>query len=153
MRLDGGLPGGEAEVLFDALPDGFLADLAKLGDLPLKAVGSQERVVVQVGLDPPLKPVSYQPVVASRPGLLDTGAGWATPGVSPDSATFQVPAAMAALLQSLIVLVGMPSSLETSVGGRPDFSIVKAVTLTELLRCVSSSWVSQLLSCLLATDK
>ena len=42
---------------------------------------------------------------------------------------------MEAFLQSLRVLVGMLSSLETWIGLTPDFRRVRAATLVELLLC------------------
>ena len=57
VRLDGGGPGGEAEVLHDAPPDGFLGDFAELGNLMLKAPGHEKQVTVQVVPNPPLEPV------------------------------------------------------------------------------------------------
>ena len=57
VRFDGGGPGGEAEVLHDAPPDGFLGDFAELGNLMLKAPGHEKQVAVQVVPNPPLEPV------------------------------------------------------------------------------------------------
>ena len=48
---------------------------------------------------------------------------------------FQLPEAMEAFLQSLKVLVGMLSSLETWIGLTPGFRRVRAATLVELLLC------------------
>ena len=75
MRLDGGLLGGDTEVIGDALADGLLADIPELGDLPLESVRSQEWVLVKVLLDPPLQAIANLPVVTSRTRILGAGSG------------------------------------------------------------------------------
>ena len=63
------------------------------------------------------------------------GTGMATTLLLSLAPLFQLPEAMEAFLQSLRVLVGMLSSLETWIGLTPDFRRVRAATLVELLHC------------------
>ena len=69
------------------------------------------------------------------PGSFLRGAGLATTLLLSQAPLFKLPEAMEAFLQSLRVLVGMLSSLETWIGLTPDFRRVRAATLVELLRC------------------
>ena len=69
------------------------------------------------------------------PGSFLRGAGLATTLLLSPAPLFQLPEAMEAFLQSLRVLVGMLSSLETWIGLTPDFRRVRAATLVELLLC------------------
>ena len=69
------------------------------------------------------------------PGSFLRGAGLATTLLLFSAPPFQLPEAIEAFFQSLRVLVGMLSSLETWIGQTPDFRRVRGATSVELLQC------------------
>ena len=75
LRLDGGPPGRDAEILGDTPADRDVADLAESRDLPLEAVRSEERIIFRMFLDPPLQPVGDLAVVTAGPRILGAGGG------------------------------------------------------------------------------
>ena len=77
---------------------------------------------------------TWQPQIPVHGSFL-RGAGLATTLLLTPAPPFQLTEAMEAFLQSIRVLVGMLSSLETWIGLMPDFRRVRAATLVELLLC------------------
>ena len=105
-----------------------MADIAKSQNLPLEAVRSEERIIFKMFLDPPLQLIRNLAVVTSRTGILDVRGG--------TDEAIQVPASMAAFFQSLNILIGIPSGLETSaLVWFPLLSMVRAAIFVELLCC------------------
>ena len=102
----------------------------------LETTGCEEGVIVKEKLHLELGSCSDLSPVEARASLAWGGSATALLLVSPLASMFQLPAFMAAFLQSLKVLVRILSCFKISVAlWTPLFNIDRVATLMELLRC------------------